>query len=46
MNDLLAKYKAVADDVDTDEKLTVEQRLEMYRTFYKSLIEDIKRYYK
>ena len=44
MNDLLAKYLAVVEDVDADKSLSIELRFGMYRTFYKSLIEDIKRY--
>ena len=46
MKDLLEKYKAVADEIDADKSLSIEQRLGMYRTFYKSLIEDIKRWFK
>ena len=41
MNDLLAKYRAIARDVDADKELTVEQKLGFYMTLYRSLIHDV-----
>lgn len=41
MNNLLAKYLAVVEDVDADKELTAEQKLGFYKTLYRSLIHDV-----